>query len=1055
MTARRKSGGSDAKFYEAADTVARFERIKDDLVRDLQKNQGSDIALTAKELAQFTHSLQQFQEDVLGTNNAHLLHSATARIPAKVFRCDAITASSPIYKALKAAYEYRMSQGWRRWDLASSARKTQNLELVAHIRQELVSQNLIKNPAVAFDESVGVEEREKLEASVERLGGSIVSAISQATHVIHHSSEEPESPEGEEWLRTLEKKDGKVLVHYWYYPDSYDEWLPETSSEFMDPEPVPEHTGAWNISARWVRDSEKYNEWMNEEDYEPSSDQASDQDSTMGSPAPSSQRFGGKRDILDKSESHSKRLKRSSSTTPMDSYPDHPGLQVVSLEDNAPRGRGSKKNEYEPIPGGELANIPVLPSVVSSTGTPPAEIDATVTEDIADTEAMDLDVKEDKTESKPDVTSKADSETKETGTAEQGSARESVAPENGETLSQAEAERFRLEEEASRYLSQQTQEVIIPSYAAWFSLSKIHDIEQRSLPEFFNMKNRSKTPTVYKDYRDFMINTYRLNPAEYLTVTACRRNLAGDVCAIIRVHAFLEQWGLVNYQVDPDTRPSSVGPSFTGHFRVTADTPRGLQPFHPKAPAAVAAPTAPKSSADHKAPEVTKADTNLELRRNIYDSEAASVLKDSDENAEKKVLFSCFTCGTDCTKNRYHSTKTKNFELCGNCYLEGRFPSTMASGDFIRFQSQNYNADEPWTDQETLLLLEGLELYDEDWNMVAEHVGTRSREQCILHFLQLPIEDPYLGGVTERELGSLQYHRAPFSESDNPVMSVVAFLASVVNPGVAAAAAQSALKELALAKKKAQESIEKTAEETEAGVEADKNEAEAEAEDKEKEKEKDTDEALDDEPEKILKEEPVAAGSMDIDTTEDAKAEDTTDAAKVEVESTPAMESLEDADIAGIPRSTLEKAAAAALGSAAAKAKMLADYEEREIQRLVTVVVEMQLKKLQLKQQQFEELEALLEAEKSELIKSREQLYLSRLEMKKSIMAMQEKATLAKQTGNPLAFMGVTVPPGGVGGTGMAFQNDVTARQQQELGQGAGPLSREQNKEGVVFLPLP
>ena len=40
-----------------------------------------------------------------------------------------------------------------------------------------------------------------------------------------------------------------------------------------------------------------------------------------------------------------------------------------------------------------------------------------------------------------------------------------------------------------------------------------------------------------------------MNPTEYLTSTACRRNLAGDVCAIMRVHAFLEQWGLVNYQV--------------------------------------------------------------------------------------------------------------------------------------------------------------------------------------------------------------------------------------------------------------------------------------------------------------------------------------------------------------------------------------------------------------------------------------------------------------------------------------------------------------------------
>ena len=102
---------------------------------------------------------------------------------------------------------------------------------------------------------------------------------------------------------------------------------------------------------------------------------------------------------------------------------------------------------------------------------------------------------------------------------------------------------------ARRYLATQTQPVIIPSYSSWFSLNTIHPTERRSLPEFFNGKNRSKVPAIYKQYRDFMVNTYRLNPTEYLTVTACRRNLAGDVCAIMRVHAFLEQWGLINYQV--------------------------------------------------------------------------------------------------------------------------------------------------------------------------------------------------------------------------------------------------------------------------------------------------------------------------------------------------------------------------------------------------------------------------------------------------------------------------------------------------------------------------
>ena len=88
---------------------------------------------------------------------------------------------------------------------------------------------------------------------------------------------------------------------------------------------------------------------------------------------------------------------------------------------------------------------------------------------------------------------------------------------------------------------------------------------------------------MYKEYRDFMVNTYRLNPSEYLTVTACRRNLAGDVCAIIRVHAFLEQWGLINYQVLPESRPSALGPSYTAHFEVVADMPAGQRLYRPLA----------------------------------------------------------------------------------------------------------------------------------------------------------------------------------------------------------------------------------------------------------------------------------------------------------------------------------------------------------------------------------------------------------------------------------------------------------------------------------------
>lgn len=122
----------------------------------------------------------------------------------------------------------------------------------------------------------------------------------------------------------------------------------------------------------------------------------------------------------------------------------------------------------------------------------------------------------------------------------------------------AEQQRSLLEKQARQYFQEQTKPVKIPEYASWFSMDKIHDIERVSLPEFFNGRNKSKTPNIYQDYRDFMINTYRLNPKEYLAVTACRRNLAGDVCAIMRVHAFLEQWGLINSEVRIKTNSAKL-----------------------------------------------------------------------------------------------------------------------------------------------------------------------------------------------------------------------------------------------------------------------------------------------------------------------------------------------------------------------------------------------------------------------------------------------------------------------------------------------------------------
>ncbi|KAF7318972.1 SWI/SNF complex protein [Mycena chlorophos] len=482
-----------------------------------------------------------------------------------------------------------------------------------------------------------------------------------------------------------------------------------------------------------------------------------------------------------------------------------------------------------------------------------------------------------------------------------------------EDPAQVEAARLRLEEQARKYLAAQTHEVIIPSYSAWFDMAKINTVETRALPEFFNSRNRSKTPAIYKDYRDFMINTYRLRPLEYLTVTACRRNLAGDVCAIMRVHAFLEQWGLINYQIDPDSRPAALSPPFTGHFRV------GIQALLP--------------STEQKKPSALPA--SLELKSNIYQTsnkasrpidaaeadKLANGVRDGSVNGTSRgpTTFSCDTCGADCTQTRYHSLKDQKFQLCAPCYLDGRFPSTMFSGDFVKLNTATAGPSDDWTDQETLLLLEAIEMYDDDWSQIEEHVQTRTAQQCITKFLQLDIEDPYL--ATEGSMGPLRYGRIPFEQADNPVMSVVAFLAGVVDPSVASEGAKTALQHLTEESK---------------GAEAKADAAEE-------------------------------SGAAE-QSSGDAMAVDGPAKTKMTV-----------------PRSQAARAADLALKSSAKAAAALAETEDREIRSTLSSLIKLTLSKLELKMSQFEELEDILEEERRNLESARTALLNERLNLKKTI----------------------------------------------------------------------
>ncbi|VDP84111.1 unnamed protein product [Echinostoma caproni] len=398
-------------------------------------------------------------------------------------------------------------------------------------------------------------------------------------------------------------------------------------------------------------------------------------------------------------------------------------------------------------------------------------------------------------------------------------------------------------------VTEQAHCIVIPSYSAWFDYNALHGIERRALPEFFNGQNKSKTPEVYLAYRNFMIDTYRLNPQEYLTFTACRRNLTGDVCAILRVHAFLEQWGLINYQVTAPLAPStgggateaarlavaaSLGPPSTAHFHVLADSASGLHPIGPQNQSALSATTTANAAA---LPEGSIADGTKTTTTSAAEvsSSANGVCKPegqpTDAGATTGSTGSANVIGSSQPNSAALTSKpnasTGDPALRTDQYLNNastirntvQAPGATAGdlrashGSAPSVQSETSAEVKPnstllrgasqggWSDQETLLLLEALEMYRDDWNKVAEHVGSRTQEECILHFLRLPIEDAYLEGcdpvINLTALANTSHPLPPFSKAANPILSTVAFLAAAVDPRVAAAAAQAALTEYA------------------------------------------------------------------------------------------------------------------------------------------------------------------------------------------------------------------------------------------------------------------
>lgn len=266
-------------------------------------------------------------------------------------------------------------------------------------------------------------------------------------------------------------------------------------------------------------------------------------------------------------------------------------------------------------------------------------------------------------------------------------------------------------------------------------------------------------------YRNFMVNSYRLNPNEYFSVTTARRNVSGDAAALFRLHKFLTKWGLINYQVDSKLLPKNIEPPLTSQYSTRHDAPRGLFPFESYKPSV-------------QLPDMAK----LKKMMNTSDSESTlyKYLKESKRKYDDISRLSNTPDNDNGDKNNKNIDPNESDENLLD------YDETSRPLKKVKILER---IDKNWSKEDLQKLLKGIQEFGADWYKVAKHVGNKSPEQCILRFLQLPIEDKFLygdgstKGDNESGLGPLKYApHLPFSKSESPVLSTIAFLVGLVNP---------------------------------------------------------------------------------------------------------------------------------------------------------------------------------------------------------------------------------------------------------------------------------
>jgi hypothetical protein len=338
----------------------------------------------------------------------------------------------------------------------------------------------------------------------------------------------------------VEGAGSQALVHWWYHPDSYDEWIPATDVDNNEmPELIPDSSAGppgssvWTVCCRYIRDLDLFNEWGNEVDYEvdliDSALKATSVDEKTVGTRMKTSKGRGKRKL---SSSGSGDVASGGSSRRQVQYApvmESSGATDKAMNDVPPPSCSSSRNP----PGADAASYSLLSvsSVDDVSGSScklstesAAPVWGAAAPSATRSELGEADVKRPRFGGAYSLPStNVHSDGKVTGV--------SAASSSGHML--------RLSAAA-------------PS---WFKADSVSSVELRYLPEFFDASSRIRSPAVYLSIRSYICNLYAQNTSIYLSATDCRRKIAGDAGSIMRIHNFLDSFGVINHAVPAEARP--------------------------------------------------------------------------------------------------------------------------------------------------------------------------------------------------------------------------------------------------------------------------------------------------------------------------------------------------------------------------------------------------------------------------------------------------------------------------------------------------------------------